>query len=402
MNIGIVTMWFERGAAYVSRQYRELLKDSNEVFIYARTGDYPKNDPNWQDSSVYWGKRSHLPVPTAINQKDFLSWVHRHNLDLILFNEQQWWEPLFWCSQLGVKTGAYIDYYTEETVPFFASYDFLICNTRRHYEAFSWHPQAFYVPWGTDISLFKPQTLEPVVHKKVTFFHSCGYSPLRKGTDFVLDAFAQMTQPARLIIHTQIALEKAMQEQKERIDILLQRGSLEVIKKTVGAPGLYHLGDVYVGPSRLEGIGLPLLESQACGLPLITCNNGPMNEFVTEEVGTAVEIERLWSRKDGYYWPQCQPNVQLLAKAMDQYASDLDAICQLKKAARTQAENRFNWQDRTEQLLRIFSQVQEQGEDKAIAAQNAMEFEQSRQGIQYRFSRNYPLLWRFYQLMRNH
>ena len=323
MNIGIVTMWFERGAGYVSRHYRDVLQQNHHVYIYARSGEYPQNDPNWNDDSVTWGKRSHLPVATAIDQHDFERWIKAKQIDLLFFNEQQWWEPLFWCSQLGIKTGSYVDYYTEETVPLFASYDFLICNTKRHFEAFAWHPQAFYVPWGTDIDLFKPQNLELVNPEKVTFFHSCGYSPHRKGTDFVLEAFAQMTQSARLVIHSQIDVEQIMPAQSHLIHSLSAQGSLEIIKKTVGAPGLYHLGDIYVGTSRLEGLGLPLIESQACGLPLVTCNNAPMNEFVAEGIGAVVEIERHWSRKDGYYWPQCQPNIKHLANTLDHYASNL-------------------------------------------------------------------------------
>ena len=36
MHIGIVTTWFERGAAYVSRQYRDALAGQHTVFIFAR------------------------------------------------------------------------------------------------------------------------------------------------------------------------------------------------------------------------------------------------------------------------------------------------------------------------------------------------------------------------------
>lgn len=38
MNIGIVTTWFERGAAYVSRQYLEAFRSdsNNSVYIYMR------------------------------------------------------------------------------------------------------------------------------------------------------------------------------------------------------------------------------------------------------------------------------------------------------------------------------------------------------------------------------
>ena len=35
MNIGFVSTWFERGAAYVTKAYIELLKDENNIYIYA-------------------------------------------------------------------------------------------------------------------------------------------------------------------------------------------------------------------------------------------------------------------------------------------------------------------------------------------------------------------------------
>ena len=40
MNIGIVTTWFERGAAYVSKQYKDSLEEcGHKVFIYSRGGE---------------------------------------------------------------------------------------------------------------------------------------------------------------------------------------------------------------------------------------------------------------------------------------------------------------------------------------------------------------------------
>ena len=45
------------------------------------------------------------------------------------------------------------------------------------------------------------------------------------------------------------------------------------------ASELYREGDVCIQPSRWEGIGLPLLECQASGLPLVTTDAPPMNEL---------------------------------------------------------------------------------------------------------------------------
>ncbi len=400
MNIGIVTAWFERGAAYVSRQYRQVLEKEHSVFIYARAGDYLIGNPTWDDDKVTWGKRSNLPVPSAIDRNDFEAWIKTKQIDIVFFNEQQWWEPLSWCASLGVKTGAYVDYYTEETVPFFASYDFLICNTKRHFSAFSWHPQVFYIPWGTDTNLFFPRSYSPVNLNKVTFFHSCGYSPIRKGTDFVITAFSRMTQAACLVIHSQIDLQAMIPTLSATIHKLQNQGTLQLINKTVTAPGLYHLGDVYVGPSRLEGIGLPLIESQACGLPLVTCNNPPMNEFIAEETGSIIDVDRFWSRKDGYYWPQCAPKIDDLVDVLDRYALAFSKIEDLKLRTRQYAEKHFNWFNNAKTLNSIFSDS-ERLSSKQNIIKEALDFERRKQGIQYRLSLRYPWLWRTYQCFQS-
>ena len=58
MRIGIVTTWFERGAAYVSRQFMELLQKTDEVFVYARGGEkYALGNPKWDLPNVHWGKK---------------------------------------------------------------------------------------------------------------------------------------------------------------------------------------------------------------------------------------------------------------------------------------------------------------------------------------------------------
>jgi glycosyltransferase involved in cell wall biosynthesis len=42
---------------------------------------------------------------------------------------------------------------------------------------------------------------------------------------------------------------------------------------------LYEAGDVCVQPSHFEGLGLQLLECQAAGMPLVTTDAPPMNEY---------------------------------------------------------------------------------------------------------------------------
>lgn len=360
MKIGIVTVWFERGAGYVSQQYKKILEQEHDVYIYARGGEYfAKNDNHWDDGKITWDNYSYFRVPTFLNLQRFKNWILDNGIEIVFFNEQHWWLPVLLCNQLGVKTGSYVDYYTKETVPFFKSYDFLICNTKRHYEAFSWHPQCFFIPWGTDTTVFKPQNAVSDKTGNIRFFHSAGFNPYRKGTDLVIEAFDRINTPdAKLIIHTQVDLGTYFSKLDPIIEKLRRSNQLEIHTKTVPAPGLYHLGNVYVYPSRLDGIGLTMSEALACGLPLIASDCPPMNEFIVEgENGKLVSIDSYGMRKDGYYWPECYPSVDSLKEAMNFYVENADKMETFQQNARTYALDNLNWIENAKPINELFRSV---------------------------------------------
>jgi len=405
MKIGIVTTWQERGAAYVSKQYRDILKKDNEVFVYARGGEkYAIGDLIWDKNYVTWGKKIPIHMPQAIDLNDFKKWLIKNKIDLVFFNEQQWWDPILLCQDLNIKTGAYIDYYTKETVSFFEVYDFLICNTRRHLEAFKWHPQAYYIPWGTDIQLFKAKNLSAVENSRITFFHSSGMSPERKGTDILIKAFSNLSGSKKLIIHTQTDLEESLPNLKDSIKKMRKGGLLEIINKEISAPGLYHLGDVYVYPSRLDGIGLTICEALACGLPVITSDNAPMNEFVDNSNGRLVKIEKYGERSDGYFWPLCEVNQDLLTSAMQYYIDNFKVISGFKNNARKSAEARFDWSKNSLNLSHLFrdSKVIEKSEE---LINKVRFFEKKRSNIATKIYRRYPWLFKpfswFWPIIKN-
>ncbi len=401
MNIGIVTTWFERGAAYVSREYRDILEKQHNVYIYVRGGEsYAVGNPAWDNERVSWGKKSNIPVPMAIEKKDFLNWIEKNQIDIVFFNEQQWWEPVIWCNQLNVITGAYVDYYTKETVPFFECYDFLICNTRRHYSVFDWHPQAFYVPWGTDISLFSPTTFAPVHSDIVTFFHSGGVSPERKGTDMVLQAFAQLHGQTRLVLHVQQSLKEFFPQLKDMMENLEDAGRLICYEENVPAPGLYYLGDVYVYPSRLDGIGLTIAEALACGLPVITSDNPPMNEFIDQSNGRLVRIERFYPRADGYYWPQCDVDLDNLRECMQVYIDRKEHLTEFKRAARIYAEKNLDLAKNGKNLPVIFNQVVKRRDKKNFIEKKTKIYESKRLSYLQKLNLQFPHVFKMIRLLR--
>lgn len=362
MNIGIVTTWFERGAAYVSKQYMNALLENHNVYIYARGGEqYAKNDKNWDLENVTWGKKNYFQInATPIDKRSFLDWIKEYRIEIILFNEQQWWLPIIWAKEAGVKVGAYIDYYTKETVPFFKIYDFLICNTKRHYSVFNWHEQCFYVPWGTDINLFRLQSKRLEDLDKIIFFNSSGFNPDRKGVYPLIKAFYRLkNSKAKLILHSQVNLKQYYKDIAYMVEELVEIGKLEIISETVSAPGLYHLADVYCYISKLDGIGLTLPEAISCGLQAIVPNNAPMNEFVEHcNNGYLVKIKSYNTRSDGYYWDECEVDIDDLLNALQFYITNQGKIDVMKKVARQYALKHLNWNDRKKQLNKIFLNVQ--------------------------------------------
>jgi len=53
--------------------------------------------------------------------------------------------------------------------------------------------------------------------------------------------------------------------------------------------GLYAASDVYLQPSKAEGLGMPVLEAMACGIPCVATNTGALTEVLAEERGHLVK-----------------------------------------------------------------------------------------------------------------
>lgn len=355
MNIGFVSTWYERGGAYVTKAYLDAVRSGgHQVSVYAR-GDngLGKGNPDWDMPYVTFGLNL---WDTNINLAHFDRWVRQNHPDVIFFNEQMEFSVVAHIKKdfPHIKTGSYIDYYTETMLPYFNLYDFIICNTHRHMDAMSAHPQKYFVRWGTDVDLYQPVSKSDNRQNELTFFHSAGMS-YRKGTDILVDAFihGKLYEKAKLVIHTQMDISKQCSYTKEE----LSSKNIEVIEKTVAAPGLYDKGDIYVYPTKLEGVGLTMYEALSCGLPVITTDFPPMNEIIDgsdPSIGKTVGPERLYTRADGYYWPLAKCNENSLIQCMEYYIAHVDQVPAYQKGAREYAVRALNWKDRFAEINHIF------------------------------------------------
>lgn len=352
MNIGLVTTWFPAGAGYVSRAYRNLLEEqSHVVYIYARSGQRMKGDRIWDDKQVTWARQSH--IGTGIWRRHFQKWIKSNGITHLLFNEQRYWKPIVWAKDCGVVCGAYVDYYTQSSVECFDSYDFLICNTKRHYSVFDWHRNCSYVPWGTDIRKYKPRDF--ITRRQTTFIVSAGWEPFssgdRRGSILALSAFKKCHGNCRLLFYSQVPVDRMSDiwrdalSKDERIEIRV--GSFD--------PFPFCEGDVYLYPSRLDGIGLTLPEAVSSGLATIATDCPPMSEFVIDNVtGRLVKVAKYLGRADGYYWAESLCDRTHLQEVIQSFIDEPHTVDRYKSEARKYAEQNLDWRKNASSLSLIF------------------------------------------------
>jgi 1,2-diacylglycerol 3-alpha-glucosyltransferase len=349
MNLGIVTVWGDCGAGMVSAQYAKALTGQGaQVSIYAR-GAYMTQLNDAGMPSEFDVCYDDSPYPTRVNQSRFRRWITSRNIQLILFNEQRSWAAVSLALNAGVRTLCYVDYYKQDTLPLFELYDCIICNTRRHHGVFK-SLDALYVPWGTDIKRFKYLN-KAQSSNHLTFLHSAGLGGPndRKGTALAIEAFRRSVSKGRLLIHTQLAPENLPQRWQE-----LSAGDqrIQFNHEKLPPEKVYALGDVYIYPSRLEGIGLSVPEALSSGLPCIVPDSAPMNEFVDETCGILCNIAARVARQDGYYWPEEIADLNLTTAAINRYSADRQLFEAHRLGARTRAEKYLYWEENSRDLLR--------------------------------------------------
>ncbi|MBI3980338.1 MAG: glycosyltransferase, partial [Chloroflexi bacterium] len=83
---------------------------------------------------------------------------------------------------------------------------------------------------------------------------------------------------------------------------------------------LYSAMDVLLNPAYGEGFGIPLLEAQACGTPVIATDWTAMSELIGP--GWAVEGDRWWSEQSSW---QKVPAVEGIAEALEAAYDDAAA-----------------------------------------------------------------------------
>ncbi|MFQ3669188.1 MAG: glycosyltransferase [Fimbriimonadaceae bacterium] len=195
----------------------------------------------------------------------------------IVFFERPLWHPslLDVSRRLGVKTVCIPNWeWFRGNGADFRQVDHFLCPTRwtvqivRQYG----YTNADYAVWPIDAAELPERRIEGPAR---VFLHNAGLVDVqdRKGTADAIRAFCRVRRPdIRLIVRIQ--KEAELPRGDDRVQIAV--GNLP------SHADLYREGDCAIQPSKMEGIGFMVLEPFCCGLPVITTDAPPMNEWVTD------------------------------------------------------------------------------------------------------------------------
>jgi glycosyltransferase involved in cell wall biosynthesis len=146
-----------------------------------------------------------------------------------------------------------------------------------------------------------------------TFVHNAGKFEAedRKSTLLTIEAFHQVrNQDVSFIVRSQIPLPHCIEDPRIRYFI----GNLADYRD------LYREGEVFVQASKAEGNGLSILEAMACGLPVLTTDYPPMNEYTSD---SRMLVRTGWGKKPAWqttYIPQAHlkiPRIDSLVRRIE-------------------------------------------------------------------------------------
>ena len=358
MRIGIVSKWFNRGQPVVGRQLRSAVDElGHESFVLAR----PKRDkgprPGALDRDGVWDQPGVTEASAfEIPEDEYLRWAEESSLDAAMFDNHYQFAEIASLRASGVRTiGRFVwEHFSEEHVePAKEAFDVVYSMTRAEHERYrEMGIEAFPVQWGCH-----PEMTSVVPHRDpevVRLIFPAGFAGHRKPLAEAVEAFsATADDRLRLLIKAQVdrkqlkpVLRKARED--KRIELLLED------QPTAEHYQAFADCDVALAPARWEGLGLPLFEATAFGMPIIANDDPPMNETAVDGLNALL----VGSHQDGTARsgiPAMTPDVGEMTEAIERIADDA-LRAKLADGAAEMRERR-SWSRTLEDLSKLFDRA---------------------------------------------
>ena len=211
-------------------------------------------------------------------------------------------------------------------------------------------------PWGVDLKHFSPEQMlvskkipvvqakaQNVKRKSIVLFCNRSWEP-RYGVDVLAKAFVKVANERADV--SLLLLSGGSQANVIR-QILMNGGVLDRVQfggqvSQRDLPRWYHMADLYVSPSHVDGSSVSLMEALACGLPVLVSDIPANKEWVSEGVNG-------WLFLDG--------NADILAEKILTVIAQGKKLTQIGRAARRSAEERADWKKNFAKLLEAYEQT---------------------------------------------
>ncbi|MBI2758569.1 MAG: glycosyltransferase family 4 protein [Chloroflexi bacterium] len=212
-------------------------------------------------------------------------------------------------------------------------------------------------PWGVDLKHFRPQRLVPgrkapvaknrkskiKNQKSFTLFCNRSWEP-RYGVDVLARAFVKVVQKRKDV--GLLLLSGGSQGNVIR-SILLNGGALDRVHfggqvSQTDLPRWYHMADLYISPSHVDGSSVSLMEALACGLPALVSDIPANKEWVSEGVNG-------WLFPDG--------DADALAEKILALIAQRKELPKIGRAARRSARERADWEKNFAKLIEAYEQT---------------------------------------------
>ena len=233
--------------------------------------------------------------------------------------------------------------------------------TRDRAVAFGMNPEGTVIfPWGTDLKHFSPKPLvqsdnrkhlhrtqvqvsKTVSRKSFTLFCNRTWESIY-GVDVLAKAFvkvAMINPNVNLIL-----LGEGSQGAKIR-QILMNGGVLDRVHfgghvTYVDLPRWYHMADIYISPSHVDGSSVSLLEALASGLPCLVSDIPGNQEWIENGVNG-------WLFRDG--------DADNLAERILYAIENRRSFKRISESARKTAEQKADWKKNFGKLLEAYEKV---------------------------------------------
>jgi glycosyltransferase involved in cell wall biosynthesis len=205
------------------------------------------------------------------------------------------------------------------------------------------------LPWGTDIKYFVPKNEERGKRaassnpKSITLFCSRTWESIY-AVDVLAKAFVKVAAIDPNV--NLILLGSGSQGAKIR-QVLMNGGVMERVHfgghvPQADLPRWYHMADIYISPSHVDGSSVTLMEALASGLPCLVSDIAGNKEWIEEGVNG-------WLFRDG--------NVDDLAEKILNAIKNRKSFKKIGEAARRTAEQKADWKKNFGKLLEVYNVI---------------------------------------------